>query len=368
MAEGDGAGVADDVGADAVVGVGGAVAGDGFGPGVVGGGGGGPVLEGAVGPAGVVGVGELVELGLQFGEGGGGRAGGEPFLQGLLESFDLALGLAVVRAAVFLGDAQGAQFVLEAVAAAAAAGEPGGVDQAVIGQGGGRDPVPGAGGRRTIVRYSSWRYQSGSPSEAPDRRLPARTRRIGLPVSAGMRTGVRSGWRIGIRIAFQPRAACRAVCPGRASWFFRTGRAEILAASRWSRYRPRGLPGPLSVRRNSGGVATIRPRIDQPRRSSTTSKGGCALRRPRCHSRYTTTCDTLGGLERVRVADLGVCRFSVRNCALARARSRALAVGEGPAAQRRRIPRSASAVGPAPASCRDLARICCRAATCCSNA
>ena len=43
----------------------------------------------------------------------------------------LALGLRVVRAAVFLGHAQSAQLGFQAVAAAAAAGQPGGVDQAV---------------------------------------------------------------------------------------------------------------------------------------------------------------------------------------------------------------------------------------------
>jgi hypothetical protein len=37
--------------------------------------------------------GEGVELGLQLGEAGGGRLGGQPFLDGLLEPFDLALGL-----------------------------------------------------------------------------------------------------------------------------------------------------------------------------------------------------------------------------------------------------------------------------------
>jgi hypothetical protein len=45
VAEGDFAGVVDDVGSDAVVGVGGAVAGGGFGPGGAGGGGGGPVVQ-----------------------------------------------------------------------------------------------------------------------------------------------------------------------------------------------------------------------------------------------------------------------------------------------------------------------------------
>jgi len=76
--QGDGAGGADDVGPDAVVDVAGPVAGAGFGPGCVGGGGGGAVGQGPVRPAGVVAGGELVELGLQFGQGGGGFLGTEP--------------------------------------------------------------------------------------------------------------------------------------------------------------------------------------------------------------------------------------------------------------------------------------------------
>ena len=119
--QGEGAGGADDVGADAVVGVGGRGRrgwlwaglrrrwrGWSGGPG-----------SGAAG--GVVVAGELAELVLQFGEGGGGGLGAEPFLQGLLESLYFALGLGVAGAAVFLGDAQAAQLVLQAVAAAAAA-------------------------------------------------------------------------------------------------------------------------------------------------------------------------------------------------------------------------------------------------------
>jgi hypothetical protein len=94
VAEGDAAGGVDDVAADAVVGVGGAVAGGGFGPGGVGGSGGGPVREGAVRPLLVVIGGERVELGLQFGPGRGlGGPRGQPFLQGLPEPLDLALGL-----------------------------------------------------------------------------------------------------------------------------------------------------------------------------------------------------------------------------------------------------------------------------------
>jgi hypothetical protein len=48
--------------------------------------------------------------------------------------FGLALGLWVPWGAVLLGDAEAAQFVFEVVAAAAAAGEPGCVDHAVVGQ------------------------------------------------------------------------------------------------------------------------------------------------------------------------------------------------------------------------------------------
>jgi hypothetical protein len=46
--------------------------------------------------------GEGVELGLQAGEVSGGGLGGEPFLDGLLEPLDLALGLRVVGLAVLL--------------------------------------------------------------------------------------------------------------------------------------------------------------------------------------------------------------------------------------------------------------------------
>jgi hypothetical protein len=137
MAEGDGAGGADDVGADAVVGVGGAVAGDGPGPGVAGDGGGAAVWQRPVGALVVVVGGQGVELGLQFGDGGRGGLGGQPFLERLLEPLDLALGLRVVRLAVLLVDSEAAEFVLEVVAAAFAAGVPGGERPA--------RPVPCAG-------------------------------------------------------------------------------------------------------------------------------------------------------------------------------------------------------------------------------
>jgi hypothetical protein len=70
---------------------------------------------------------EAVELGLPLGEGGGGLSG-EPAFQGLVEAFDLALGLGMAGMAVLLGDAEVGEQVLEAVAAA---GETGGVDRPV---------------------------------------------------------------------------------------------------------------------------------------------------------------------------------------------------------------------------------------------
>jgi hypothetical protein len=74
------------------------------------------------------------------------RLGAEPFLHRLLEPLDFPLGLGVVRLAVFLLDAEAAQFVLESVSAAPAAGQPGGEDHAVAGRGRGRGTVLAAGG------------------------------------------------------------------------------------------------------------------------------------------------------------------------------------------------------------------------------
>jgi hypothetical protein len=72
--------------------------------------------------------------GLELGEGGGlGVLGAEPVLEDLLEPFGFALSLG--WACRFLGDAEAAQFVLEGVAAAPAAGLPGGEHHPVVGQG-----------------------------------------------------------------------------------------------------------------------------------------------------------------------------------------------------------------------------------------
>ena len=61
---------------------------------------------------GVVVAGEGVQLGLQDRDGGGGWLTGQPFLEGLVESFDLAAGLRVVGAGVPEADVQGGQFDL----------------------------------------------------------------------------------------------------------------------------------------------------------------------------------------------------------------------------------------------------------------
>jgi hypothetical protein len=81
------------------------------------------VGQGPVRAAGVVDAGEGVQEVLELGERGRlGGLGAQPFLQGLLESLRLALGLGVVRFAVLLPDSQAAQFGFQAVAAAFAAG------------------------------------------------------------------------------------------------------------------------------------------------------------------------------------------------------------------------------------------------------
>ena len=123
----------DAVGPDPVVAGGAGLAGGGLGAGGVGNCGGAPVRQGPVGAAGVVVSGEGIQQSLELGEVSGPVLGGEPFLQGLPEPLDLALGLGVVRPAVLLPDPQQPQLVLQGVPAApaAAAGEPRCVDRAI---------------------------------------------------------------------------------------------------------------------------------------------------------------------------------------------------------------------------------------------
>jgi hypothetical protein len=127
----------DDVVAQPVV-QGVAVAGSGgFGQGCVGGGRGAPV-EFAVRSTSVVELAEPVELGLQFGDGRCRRLLGEPAFECLMPALDLALGLRMAGVTVLLRDTQGREQVLEAVLPA---DEAGGVDAAVVGQCGRREPV-----------------------------------------------------------------------------------------------------------------------------------------------------------------------------------------------------------------------------------
>jgi hypothetical protein len=97
------------------------------------------VLEGSVRATVVVLGGERVQEGLEFGQGGRLRTlRAQPFLEGLLEPLHLAAGGGVVGSAVLLHDPVAVQLGLEPVAAAgaaqAAAGAPGGVHHAVVGQ------------------------------------------------------------------------------------------------------------------------------------------------------------------------------------------------------------------------------------------
>ena len=62
--------------------------------------------------------------------------GRQPALERLLEPLDFPAGRGVVGPGVLLGDTEAAQLGLQAVAAAFAAGEAGGEDHAVVGQGG----------------------------------------------------------------------------------------------------------------------------------------------------------------------------------------------------------------------------------------
>lgn len=143
-AQGDGSGFADAVGADAVVGVD-AGCWVGFGPAGVNGGRGGVVGQGSVWAAVVVFVDEGVELGLDVAECGGFGLLLEPAFEGLVEAFDFPTGGGVVGGGVDLADSEVAEFGFEFVASAAAAGESGGEDHAVVGEGGVRDAM-GCGG------------------------------------------------------------------------------------------------------------------------------------------------------------------------------------------------------------------------------
>jgi len=162
-------------------------------------------------------AGEGVQEGLELGEDGGlGGLGAEPVLEGLLEPLHLPLGLRVVRLPVFLPDSEAAQFGFQAVAAAPAAGEPGGEDHAVAGQrrrrgamggdgsaergdhGGAGDPVVRGEGQRIagVVIEPGQDLGAGSAGEGVvgEVGLPALVRQFrGEPDAGGLRALTRPG-------------------------------------------------------------------------------------------------------------------------------------------------------------------------------
>ena len=141
VAQGHAAAV-DDVAADAAVRLGQPAGGGGAGPGV-------PCLgrraatERAVGPLGVVDLGERVELGLQVRDGRAGIMRGEPAFERLVEALDLAAGLGMVGTRVRQSDVQRGEVTFERDLAAAAGG--GGEDRGVVGEHAGGQPVAAEG-------------------------------------------------------------------------------------------------------------------------------------------------------------------------------------------------------------------------------
>ena len=95
-------------------------------------------IERPVGPFCVVGVLEFGELGLELSDGLGGWSGVEPPFLGLVKPLNLPLSLGVPRGTVFLANTECCQEVFKAVSAA---GESGGVNTSVVGQGGRWQPV-----------------------------------------------------------------------------------------------------------------------------------------------------------------------------------------------------------------------------------
>ncbi len=82
----------------------------------------------------VVVVDEVVEVGLEFGDGACWWVGAEPSFECLVEAFDFAAGGGVVGSGVLLDDVVSGEFGLEAVASAASACQAGGEDHSVVGE------------------------------------------------------------------------------------------------------------------------------------------------------------------------------------------------------------------------------------------
>nr|WP_231881008.1 hypothetical protein [Brachybacterium sp. sponge] len=82
-----------------------------------------------------------------------------------MEPFDLALGLGVAGTAVLLPDPVGLEQLLKAVASPFAAGEAGGEDQSVVGEGRGRCPVGGDQGVHRVDDHRAGERGSGAEVE-----------------------------------------------------------------------------------------------------------------------------------------------------------------------------------------------------------
>src|SRR5690625_4303387 len=102
--------------------------------------------QSAVGALIVVNGPKVIELFLEYFHRLGAGLGGEPFFEGLVESFNFSLGLGVAGGSVFLGDSQRGEQVFELVFPAA---EAGGVDQSVIGR-------VEAGGPYSLITRVNW--------------------------------------------------------------------------------------------------------------------------------------------------------------------------------------------------------------------
>ena len=87
-----------------------------------------------MGAAVVVFVDEPVDLLLELLDSPGSSLGSQPLFEGLVESFDFPAGGWMVGSAVFLDDVEISEGPFEAVTAAFASGESGGVDHSVVGQ------------------------------------------------------------------------------------------------------------------------------------------------------------------------------------------------------------------------------------------
>jgi hypothetical protein len=120
--------------------------------------------ECAVRPGGVVVVAEGVELGLQLPQGPGSGLAGEPFLEGLVEPFDLAAGLRVVGPGVPEADAASVQGDLEdhPAATAGATGE----DRPVVAEHAGRISIAGSSFAETVVDVAGLEHRQGMAADA----------------------------------------------------------------------------------------------------------------------------------------------------------------------------------------------------------